>query len=142
MPLGQTRCERQPAAVHRLWLRQSWHPKNPNNPYYTLPSALNPSGASFVDNGLGGSIHNPRQFGKFKAPSLRNVALTAPYGHNGYFADLHAIVHFYNTRDVAGLWDSPEVSFGVNKVDMGNLGLSAQDESNLVAFMETLTDQD
>ena len=39
--------------------------------------------------------------GKFKVSSLRNVGKTAPYGHNGYFATLKEIVHFYNTRDVA-----------------------------------------
>ena len=35
-------------------------------------------------------------------PTLRNVAKTRPYGHNGYFKTLYDIVHFYNTRDVAG----------------------------------------
>jgi cytochrome c peroxidase len=114
-------------------------PKNPANKYYTLPSSVNPLGADYVDYGLSAPIHNPRQAGKFKAPTLRNIALTAPYGHNGYFADLQSIVHFYNTRDV-GTWDAPEVSFGMNTVDMGNLKLSAQDEADLVAFMQTLTD--
>lgn len=114
-------------------------PRNPANPFYTLPPALNPAGAAYVDYGLSTPIHNPRQAGKFKAPTLRNIALTAPYGHNGYFADLQSIVHFYNTRDV-GTWAAPEVSFAMNITNMGDLKLSAQDEADLVSFMLTLTD--
>ena len=37
--------------------------------------------------------------GAFKVPTLRNVELTAPYGHNGYFSDLEQVVRFYVTRD-------------------------------------------
>jgi cytochrome c peroxidase len=116
-------------------------PKNESNPFYALPATLNPDGAAYVDNGLGGSAHNPRQFGKFKAPSLRNVALTAPYGHNGYFADLRSIVRFYNDRDVPSAgWSASEVDAGKNTTDMGNLGLSDADIDDLVAFLLTLTD--
>ena len=49
------------------------------------------------------------QNGKFKVPTLRNIALTAPYGHNGYFPTLKDIINFKNTRDVGG-WAVPEVS--------------------------------
>ncbi len=115
-------------------------PKNPKNPYYTLPPNLNPDGANFNDFALGWSIHNPKQYGHFKAPSLRNVALTAPYGHNGYFADLKAIVHFYNTRDVPGTWPAPESDFFLNKTGLGNLGLTSSEEDDLVTFFGTLTD--
>jgi cytochrome c peroxidase len=114
-------------------------PKNTKNPFYSLPASLNPGGASFVDNGLGW-VHNPRQFGHFKAPTLRNVALTAPYGHNGYFPDLKSIVHFYNTRDLPGAWDAPEQPFGMNATGLGKLGLTSSEEDDLVAFLHTLTD--
>ena len=114
-------------------------PRNPANPFYTLPTALNPAGAAYIDNGLSAPIHNPRQAGKFKAPTLRNIALTAPYGHNGYFATLQSIVHFYNTRDVE-TWAAPEITFGLNTVAMGDLKMTTQEESDLVAFMLTLTD--
>ena len=54
----------------------------------------------------------------FKTPSLRNVELTAPYGHNGYFATLEEIVHFYNTRDVPeASWPDPEVPANVEVAD-------------------------
>jgi cytochrome c peroxidase len=116
-------------------------PKNPDNPFYGLSQDLNPAGADYLDNGLGGSLHNPRQFGRFKAPSLRNVELTAPYGHNGYFWDLRAVVDFYNTRDVQSAgWPAAEVELNKNVKDMGNLGLSDRDADDLVAFMLTLTD--
>ena len=62
------------------------------------------------DLGLGVPTGDPMQNGKFKVSSLRNIALTAPYGHNGYFATLKDIVHFYNTRDVSEeVWPAPEV---------------------------------
>lgn len=116
-------------------------PRNAENAFYKLPPELNPDGDGYVDHGLSAAIHNPRQNGKFKAPSLRNIARTAPYGHNGYFKDLRSIVHFYNTRDVAAeKWEPPEVPFDMNTANMGNLGLSPQDEEDLVAFMQTLTD--
>jgi cytochrome c peroxidase len=115
-------------------------PKNPDNPYYTLPPDLNPDGANFNDFALGWQIHNPKQWGHFKAPSIRNVALTAPYGHNGYFADLKAIVHFYNTRDLPGAYPPPESDFFLNTTGLGNLGLTSSDEDDLVTFFGTLTD--
>ena len=53
---------------------------------------------------------------------------------------LPSIVHFYNTRDVAGAWPAPEQPFGMNLTGLGNLGLTDQDESDLVTFLGTLTD--
>lgn len=79
------------------------------------------------------------EIGKFKVPTLRNVARSAPYGHNGFFATLADITRFYNTRDVAA-WPAPEVPSTVNDVELGNLNLSAEEEAAIVAFMKTLTD--
>lgn len=94
-----------------------------------------------VDLGLGAIVGDPAENGKFKVSTLRNIALTPPYGHNGYFATLEEIVHFYNTRDVPGAgWDPPEVADTVNQDELGDLGLTAQEESDLVAFLETLSD--
>ena len=79
--------------------------------------------------------------GKFKVSSLRNIALTPPYGHNGYFATLEEIVHFYNTRDVPeAAWPPAEVPDTVNHNELGNLGLTPQEEADLVAFLKTLSD--
>ncbi|OHB31706.1 MAG: hypothetical protein A2X84_00175 [Desulfuromonadaceae bacterium GWC2_58_13] len=98
-----------------------------------------------IDNGLGGRLvtgvdpNADLQVGKFKVSSLRNIELTAPYTHNGFFATLEEIVRFYNTRDVAN-WPLPEVSDNLNITELGNLGLTADEEADLVAFLLTLTD--
>ena len=80
------------------------------------------------------------QEGKFKVMTVRNVELTPPYGHNSYFATLEEIVHFYNTRDMDRIWGKPEVPQTVNDGELGDLGLSPTQETNLVAFLKTLTD--
>lgn len=94
-----------------------------------------------VDRGLGGFLDDPDQYGKFKVPTLRNVGLSAPYSHNGYFPTLKSIVSFKNTRDVAD-WEDPEVFDNLNITDIGNLGLTDQEVDDIVAFLMTLTDND
>ena len=107
--------------------------------------------------------------GKHKVPTLRNVAkgsceaepgnpdcIVKAFGHNGYFKSLKGIVHFYNTRDVKpacgnsftteanallqGCWPAPEVWDNVNSDELGDLGLTAEEEDALVAFLMTLSD--
>jgi cytochrome c peroxidase len=128
-------------------------------PYYYTPQ-FNPDGLNFVDQGLGGFLMKAgydksvytHQLGKFKVPTLRNVALTAPYFHNGALKTLKQVVHFYNTRDILGdcvsqlnpqpgvnCWPRPEFNDTKN-LAIGNLGLSDQDENDIVAFLDTLTD--
>ncbi len=93
------------------------------------------------------------ELGKHKVMSLRNIALTPPYGHNGVLATLEQAVHFYNTRDTLGSvpdnqdsgfaisgWPEPEVARNVNHDELGNLGLTNDEEQAIVAFMQTLTD--
>jgi cytochrome c peroxidase len=137
-------------------------PKNPENPVY----AEDPS---YVDPGLGGFLraagYTPAvyelEIGKHKVPTLRNVALAPSedtvkaYAHNGFFKTLEGIVHFYNTRDVlptcpgdyteaeamaAGCWPAPEVAENLNVDELGDLGLSVDDEAAIVAFLRTLSD--
>ena len=114
-------------------------PPNPENPFYTLPLELNPDGFAFVDLGLGKTVNDPAQNGKFRVPTLRNVAITHPYMHNGVFKTLFNVMAFYNTRDLAA-WPTPEVSANVNMEEMGDLGLSNQELEDLVIFLRTLTD--
>ena len=92
-----------------------------------------------MDLGLGAFLGDSAEFGKFRVPTLRNIALTAPYGHNGYFKTLEEIVHFYNVRDVED-YPAPEYAATVNREELGNLGLSPEEEAAIVAFMQTLTD--
>lgn len=110
----------------------------------TNPRVYELAGGTPPDLGLGGRLGETDQNGKFKVPTLRNVAKSAPYGHNGYFPTLDMLVNFYNLRDVPGsAWYElpPEVSENVNRTEMGDLSLSAREESWIVAFMHTLTDR-
>jgi cytochrome c peroxidase len=101
----------------------------------------NPSSPSAApDNGLGAFLNDRSNDGKFKVPTLRNVALTAPYMHNGFFKTLEDVVIFYSDRDSAGLFPPPEVSDNVNRDELGQLNLTKQDVEDIVAFLKTLTD--
>ena len=136
-------------------------PKNPMNPFYyeKMWNGLG-GGLNWIDYGFGGFLNTTPynqsaadNNGKYKVPTLRNVDkrpypdFIKAYGHNGYFKSLDQIVHFYNTRDVPGagwngeVWPAPEVSANMNTIEMGNLGLSASDEEDIVAFLKTLTDR-
>ena len=130
-------------------------PKNPVNPFYTMPIEFNPDGADWVDPGLGGflqaagypeAIWAP-EWGKHKVPTLRNAGLmpakkfVKAFGHNGYFKSLEEIVRFYNTRDLPGAgWPPPEVTVNVNTAELGNLGLNHGEELAIVAFLNALSD--
>jgi cytochrome c peroxidase len=75
------------------------------------------------------------------------------YMSNGYLKSLKAVVHFYNTSQALprcaqgspgeGLtcWPPPEVQANLETDDVGNLGLTDQEENDVVAFLKTLTDQ-
>ena len=73
---------------------------------------------------------------KFKVPTLRNVALTAPYMHDGRFATLEEVVEHYN----GSLHRSPNLDPNLAKHPVSGLGLSAEDKAAIVAFLKTLTD--
>lgn len=90
-----------------------------------------------------------RNYGEFRIPSLRNVALTAPYMHNGHLATLSDVVRHYSEIDPNNLHLGPEIydRDGV-LVDLGlptilkPLKLAAGEIADVVAFLETLTDTD
>lgn len=105
----------------------------------TNPRVFELAGGAPPDLGLGGRLNEPTEYGKFKVPTLRNVAHTAPYGHNGYFPTLKEVVNFYNTRDV-NVWDAPEVPENVNVDELGNLGLTRREELAIVTFLRSLSD--
>ena len=79
--------------------------------------------------------NDPFDRGKFKTPSLRNVALTAPYMHDGRFNTLEEVIDHYNE----GLKDSPTIDPNLKSQGVG-LGLTAQDKADIIAFLHTLTD--
>ncbi|MGH9885671.1 MAG: cytochrome-c peroxidase, partial [bacterium] len=75
-------------------------PRYPNNKFYQQPAPMNPDGERYIDHGLMATVDDPAQDGKFRVPTLRNIARTPPYGHNGYFENLPYLIDFLNTRDV------------------------------------------
>lgn len=120
----------------------------PTNEYVR---SLNGKGSAFVDHGLLGNpqVTDTNLDGAFRVSTLRNVGATGPYMHNGVFKTLKTVVHFYNTRDVEGAinpetgkaWRVPEVPATINDSELGDLGLTDQEEDDIVAFMLTLTDK-
>jgi cytochrome c peroxidase len=94
-----------------------------------------------IDSGLSKfERNNPLEVGRFKTPTLRNIEVTAPYMHSGVFSTLEEVMEFYNERDTNPKFAHPEVPATVNKEDLGDLKLSAQEIKDIIAFMKTLTD--
>lgn len=120
-------------------------PKYGNNGFYTQERAVNPAGAEYVDHGLMATVKDPAQDGKFRVPTLRNIARTGPYGHNGYFDNLPYLLDFLNTRDshspdpAVKPWAAPEVRANL-ETRVGHLHLTDAELEDLDAFLETLTD--
>ncbi len=87
----------------------------------------------------------PQDMGMFRAPSLRNVAVTAPYMHDGSIADLEGVLDFYagHGREIeSGAFKgdgrkSPLKDQRIDKID-----LNAQDKADIIAFLHTLTDHE
>lgn len=116
-------------------------PKNSTNPFYLQSATVNPLGANYIDYGIGAVNGKNVDNGKFKVPTLRNIALTAPYFHNGSILTLKEVIHFYNTRDLhTGEFAAPEVAQNINIEELGNLQLTAEEENQLEKFLLTLTD--
>ncbi len=75
--------------------------------------------------------------GKFKVPSLRNVAITPPYMHDGRFETLEEVIDHYDIHMKESATLDPAL---VQVFDNGGLNLSAEDKIDLVNFLKTLTD--
>jgi len=116
--------------------------------------AINGKAEDFIDEGLleNTSVTDVTAKGKFKVPTLRNIAVTEPYMHNGVFRDLKTVVEFYDhfqagsTRTInpeTGLpWRAAEVAENQSTAELqdGRI-LSDSDVEALVCFMRTLTDE-
>ena len=86
-----------------------------------------------------------KDMGAFRAPSLRNVEVTAPYMHDGSVATLEAVLDFYadGGRRIASGPYAGDGRLNPHKSELISLiDLNAQDKSDLVAFLKTLTDHD
>jgi cytochrome c peroxidase len=101
---------------------------------------------SFANNGLDATFRDLGRYlatkragdaGRFSVPSLRNVALTAPYMHDGRFRTLDEVVEHYCT----GMKRSATLDPNLAKHPDGGVPLNATDKKALVAFLKTLTDE-
>jgi cytochrome c peroxidase len=72
----------------------------------------------------------------FKTSSLRNIALTAPYMHNGVFKTLEEVISFYNNGGGKGLKIAPKNQ----TLPFEKLSLTAIEKKNIISFLKTLTD--
>ncbi|MBZ4023748.1 methylamine utilization protein MauG [Rhodobacter sp. TJ_12] len=134
---------REPFTNHQF--RNIGVPRNPDL------LALGQVAPDFIDQGL---LENPEvtdtaQEGRFKTPSLRNVAVTGPYMHNGVFRDLRTVIAFYDhynnpdraqNPETGAPWAAPEVPHTVDREDLRAQPLNDRKIDALVAFLETLTD--
>lgn len=94
------------------------------------------------DEGIAKVTSNPLDVGKFKAPTLKNIALTAPYMHNGSIQTLSDVIEFYSTKiqphpnaaffNNEGYFDLPQPFTGFK--------YTPEQKSDLLAFLNTLTD--
>jgi cytochrome c peroxidase len=100
---------------------------------------------TFANNGLDTTFSDPGRakvtgkdadMGKFAVPSLRNVALTAPYMHDGRFSSLEEVIDHYATGVKRSLTLDPNLA----KHPDGGVPLTQKDKQALVAFLKTLTD--
>jgi len=92
-----------------------------------------------IDSGYGAITGNPNDIGKFKVPTLRNIAQTAPYMHDSRFATLEEVVSFY-AHDVQV--DHPNLDGHMDPWRFDEVNLSPEDEADLVAFLHALSDAD
>ncbi len=95
-----------------------------------------PQRGTATDAGRAGVTANPADHGKFRTPSLRNVALTAPYMHDGRFKTLEEVVDHYDH----GVHRRASLDPNLAKHPATGMRLTAEDKAALVAFLRTLTD--
>ncbi len=128
---------------------------NIDAPVNALVREANGLGIAHRDLGLleNPDIDDPAQAGKLKVPTLRNIAVTGPYMHNGVFKELETVVLFYNkfilsnpesqTNPATGQpWNAPEngdtIDFDLLETEQP---VSPLQLAPLIAFLEALTDQ-
>lgn len=94
------------------------------------------NGKNLNDSGRAAISHRPTDLGKFKVGSLRNVAITAPYMHNGMFKTLAQVINHYNDPD-------KDVPHSINRDSLLStpLNLNAVEKKDLEAFLVALTDK-
>lgn len=107
-----------------------------NGNTFSSDSLVNIGIFSEDDKGVFNLTHNPADIGKFKSPTLRNIALTAPYMHNGQHKTLREVVEYYNNMSNFPFDGNthPDVK------EQRDHPLNEQEINDIIAFLEALTD--
>ncbi len=90
----------------------------------------------FEDKGRGEVTGKISDYGKFKVPTLRNLAYTAPYMHDGRFSSLEEVIDFYSE----GLHYSANIDSKMGFVQQGGARLTGDEKRKIIAFLLTLSD--
>lgn len=128
-----------------------------NYEYHNIGTPINhelraKNGVKEIDGGLlnNPAVNDENQKGKYKVPTLRNVAVTAPYMHNGVFKELKTVVEFYDkynnkertlNPETNKAWDEPEVKETISLDELKAKKQNDRKVDSLVAFMKLLTDK-
>lgn len=94
--------------------------------------------ATFTDLGRGGVTGNANDMGKFKVPTLRNIAYSAPYMHDGRFETLDEVINHYSF----GVTMSPTIDPLIEYASQGGVGLDVTERDYLKQFLLTLSDEE
>lgn len=103
-------------------------------PLFTDYSFKNNGLAITTDEGRAQISQNIDDFSKFKVPTLRNVLHTAPYMHDGRFIDIEEVLEHYKNGIIQSSTLAPSLQNGIQ--------LSSVEQTNLIFFLETLTDNE
>lgn len=94
-------------------------------------------GVNLIDKGRFDFTKDPKDIGKFKVPGLRNVALTAPYMHNGMFNTLEEVIDYYSNP-----YDFVKDPVNMDSLMIKPLNFTQQEKTDLVNFLHSLTDEE
>ena len=94
-------------------------------------------GVDLLDKGRYDVTKDPADIGKFKVPGLRNVALTAPYMHNGMFQTLEEVIDYYSNP-----YDFVKKPINLDTLMIEPLNFTSQEKTDLVNFLHSLTDEE
>ena len=133
--MGKAKC----ATCHFTPLFNGTVPPNYSKTEHEVIGTPNEASGKKLSPDLGRYLYNkmPQLVGAFKTPTVRNIAVTAPYMHNGVFKTLEEVVSFYNKGGGQGLGYEVENQ----TLPFDKLNLTIKEEKALVAFMKTLTDK-
>ena len=99
-------------------------------------NGLQESKSTTFDPGLYNVTKNPKDAGRFKIPSLRNLKFTAPYMHDGRFATIREVIDFYSE----GVINQPTIDNKMAHASTGGMAFTETEKMQILAFLQTLND--